>query len=521
MMMSKRPHICSKENERFCKNIKVMQLALLIGIALSGFVYLCTRTVDPDTWFILNNGHYILENGFPIANPFTMHDDLPIIISQWATAVAEYLAYKAGSFKGLAIVMAALLITAAFCLNQLIWCLLGYDRKKCDAQERYNTLILLGAMFVLLIPFFTLRPSMISIIVVALELLLLEKFNRAGNWKYLIALPILSVVEVNFHTSLYPVVFLPMIAYLAHFILEIFRHPKQWKDSSFWVSYKKDLQLFAWGIASAISGIANPYGIKGCSFLFDSIGTATQGNVISELQVPALDSVTTLIFLSFAALVLVEKGTRLQENKKAPYNRFHFWLYIGGCLLYIMAIRNLWMWTLFTLPLATDLVKAYPNIVNGCKNRWSNWVKGNIPWTIGMLVIYLVVFGACTTNVSNLGTVADSSATPVSIADYFDRQGVDKENTAIFAGFNNGAYLEWRGYKTFIDARPELYPDAYKEYIDLLAGELDPAEFVTKYQFDYIVLSDVESGLNHYIPYLDGYQKIYSDEYATLYQRIP
>jgi len=62
-----------------------------------GAVYARTAVsgLDSDVWFILNNGRYICENGFPTINPFTIHEGLPVVLSQPLTAIGEidYMAF--------------------------------------------------------------------------------------------------------------------------------------------------------------------------------------------------------------------------------------------------------------------------------------------------------------------------------------------------------------------------------------------------------------------------------------------
>src|SRR5699024_2244011 len=50
---------------------------------------------------------------------------------------------------------------------------------------------------------------------------------------------------------------------------------------------------------------------------------------------------------------------------------------------------------------------------------------------------------------------SDSADTPVKAADYLEGKGA--EGARIFTTFNAGGYFEYRGFRCFIDARPELY----------------------------------------------------------------
>ena len=42
---------------------------------------------DNDLWFILGSGRFVLENGFPYTEPFTMHENINFVLEQWLTDV--------------------------------------------------------------------------------------------------------------------------------------------------------------------------------------------------------------------------------------------------------------------------------------------------------------------------------------------------------------------------------------------------------------------------------------------------
>ena len=36
-----------------------------------------------DIWFLLNHGKYVLNNGFPSIEPFTIHQNFSFVMQQW------------------------------------------------------------------------------------------------------------------------------------------------------------------------------------------------------------------------------------------------------------------------------------------------------------------------------------------------------------------------------------------------------------------------------------------------------
>ena len=60
---------------------KALSLLLLIPCLTIG------KNLNNDIWFILNCGKYVVQNGIPNIEPFTIHEGLSFVMQQWLTAV--------------------------------------------------------------------------------------------------------------------------------------------------------------------------------------------------------------------------------------------------------------------------------------------------------------------------------------------------------------------------------------------------------------------------------------------------
>ena len=101
------------------------------------------------------------------------------------------------------------------------------------------------------------------------------------------------------------------------------------------------------------------------------------------------------------------------------------------------------------------------------------------------------------------GFITDNSHAPSAAADYLDTYDGD---IILYAGFNNGAYMRFRGYDTYMDARPELYTkkmngkeDRLSEFI-AISGDADHdfASFIGRYGFTHMLVED-KSMLRYYL----------------------
>ena len=129
------------------------------------------------------------------------------------------------------------------------------------------------------------------------------------------------------------------------------------------------------------------------------------------------------------------------------------------------------------------------------------------------------------TSDEEISTNEDSVLTPIVAADYLDL--VARQKAVLYTEFNNGAYMEWRGYQVYMDARPELFQteingqeDVYTEYVNVQNGTIDYAEFLDKYGFTYLIVSD-GALLGMYLSLDTGYEVVVEGNGYTMYERIP
>ena len=101
----------------------------------------------------------------------------------------------------------------------------------------------------------------------------------------------------------------------------------------------------------------------------------------------------------------------------------------------------------------------------------------------------------------------------ISAVDILDKENVDKENAKIYSGFDDGGYLEYRGYKAYMDPRMEVFikanngkEDIFKEWYNLRNGDIKKRDFLDKYEFDYLVTIESEK---LYEPENDKYEMIF------------
>jgi hypothetical protein len=137
-------------------------LLFTICMMLSRFI------IENDTYWLVNTGKYILEHGFPATEPFTIHQGLDFSIQQWLTSVIFYFLFNLGgdillAIFDLFIYMSICIITYKICMN------LSSNNKL--VSNYISVFICLYLSF-----FISPRPQILSFLVFALEILILELY---------------------------------------------------------------------------------------------------------------------------------------------------------------------------------------------------------------------------------------------------------------------------------------------------------------------------------------------------------
>ena len=325
------------ENTLRFGNLKTKKVLLfLLGIP---FLFV-PESLDNDVWFLLNSGRYVFENGIPFTEPFTIHADFSFVMQQWLTASLFWLLYEnlgtAGLFA-LIIVCYGLIITVTYRL-----CL---RLSGGDFPVAYGVTFLISAS---VSSFMITRPFMISALLFALEIYLLESFIATGKNGYLFFLPILSLAEINFHAAMWPVLFVVLVPYwIDAFSFKVFFIRGQ--------GYPKKTLLIVTALM-VLAGFVNPYGLDAMFYLFRSYGYSEISNLVMEMKPANINNLTgkwifgTILFVTLV-YSLCRKGTsRLR----------YILLTLGMAYLAVSSVRGILFFSFFGVFPAEFLFEGRP-----------------------------------------------------------------------------------------------------------------------------------------------------------------
>lgn len=154
--------------------------------------------------------------------------------------------------------------------------------KYLSKNTTITSLLLILYIYFFVKGFTTSRPQILSYLIFTTELFLADRFINSKNKKYLYLLPILSLLEINLHASIW----LLQFCFLGVFLIEFIN--------------KKEIRrpLLITLIIMFISGLINPYGINAITYVFKSYGI----NIIN-INIQEMATVSVEYFLGKVVLL--------------------------------------------------------------------------------------------------------------------------------------------------------------------------------------------------------------------------
>lgn len=464
--------------------IKKNYLFCLLGIPLI-YILINLKAIDNDTWWLLNNGKYILHHGIFYIDPFSIHEGLHVVLQQWLFSLIIWIIYSWGEIP---------LIIFMF-IMAVIFEIIYY--KLCYTVSKNKTLsIFLTLVFMMLFKeFFTLRPQIFTYLSLIIDLLLLEKYALSDNKKYLYALPFISLIMINMHASMWIMQFL----FIGTFIVNAMVNQDERKDK-----YRlKPLIIVA--IIMFMVGFINPYGYKSVLYLLFSYGGSSSNLFILEMLKPTFATP----FLKCIIITIVLFMYLICFIKEYKIDIRHFFLLVG---LFVFAFMYYKSMIYYCLVFPYIFAYGFRDVTFNIKEISKKWLK------------LLISFSKCILMISIIIAVAFFFRSTVKKYDYhndyeetFDYiiDNYDKDEVVLYANYNNGGYAEFRGIKPYIDARAEVYMKKFNKKADILEESFSLNEeylekFIDKYHFTHFLIDDDDYLFKNYLSKSEEYELVYT-----------
>lgn len=480
-------------------NAKLMPAAIMLLFAVS-YIYLqlCSmRQCDYDTYYMISEGRRILSEGFTGTNPYLFFDDYYLPLQQWLYCVLLAL------FDGLDPSMIGITVFSAIQGMLLFWLIhrFVYAYSK-DRFWSYLAAILATAL-VNFGYFFTSRPENITLILLMIDMLALDRYKKTGKAGYLYILPVCVLAEMNLHASMWPFHFCVLLANA---------FPCIFKNSLDDNQVKPTKHLFI-AIALMIGALfLNPYGTENILYVFRSLNTFTHVQIFEQQPVQMLswNGIMACVTMIIAAVAWSRKLLRSTSA----------YAIIGFCFLGATSHHSAMFMPLAVAYLASDLAKKLHEKAEGRKA--ADTMPNGLWITVPLMALCLAAGVRQLVKEDRLHAYYHNDELD-SIVAYIDANDPDHESAIL--NFNDtGSYLEYNGFKNiFADTRPEALNMAINkkensmELMDILDygldtkayGYADIDDIVEEYDIRYILVPYDKSGwtrLRAYLDYTDKFE---------------
>jgi hypothetical protein len=460
-------------------------LPLWVGVGVYAvFVLAGNRLlIDPDTFWQITIGQWILDHGaVPHADvySFTMRGQ-PWISTQWLAQVAYAQAYAIAGWTG-PVVLASVCIAATFAL---------FTRYLARHLSESTTLVFAAAALALTVPHLLARPHVLALpVMVAWVGGLVASADRRGAPSFWL-LPLMTL-WANLHGG-----FVLGLALMAPIAVDAV-----WNAEA---SRRKALALrwAAFAVASLAASCVTPYG---------------WGSLLAARKILSLGEALPLImewrpadFSSLGPLeicLLLGFGLALVRGIALPPLRVL--LLLGMLHMALSQTRSL-----ETLALLAPLFLASPlaKQIGGAEDANP---RGSPPRLL-FASLAIVLLAGTLAYASMVRFEPHTKGSPVAAVAELKKLNFSR----VFNDYDFGGYLIANGVATFIDGRTELYGEKFFVDHNAASGLMKPENLfrlLDEYSIE-ATLMRTQSAATTLLDHMDGWQKLYTDDIATIHVR--
>lgn len=412
-----------------------------------------------DLPFFLSTGRYICENGFPYTNPFSVAEGLKIVVQQWLWDVVVYRLYGAGGYNAVCLLgIACAALACALCVP--VWRAVtgGEATGKVPAMPAAAAI---SASLMFALPWSSVRPSIATMCFLLATVCVMEGWRAAEEdhaWRRLWALPLMVAAHMQVHMAM---AWLDIAAILFYCVPEDGEAVKRLLTrETRGAELRRRLTPLAFDVISMAAMPLNPYGVDGMLYVFNSTGAASYAGAILEMQGPfssgdALGAWHACGIATCCAAPLAVGVLRARAGKtglRLDLAAFS----LAAALMTLFHVRNGWICYVLGVPMWAWALRGVDAAVvfgrKGHKVRLAGCMAAAIPAIALSLALGLL---GDPPNESTAWNVQGAYLDPV--LETVEEEAGGKDAVIFCSNWTDLNWLEWRGWKVLVDARPEIW----------------------------------------------------------------
>ncbi len=475
---------------------------LFIGI----FLMTLRPVADPDFWWHLRAGQWIAETGaIPRTDPFSLtFAGKPWVAHEWLSELFIYGLHRLGGLPVL-ILTFSLIITAAFYLVY---------RRSPGNPYIAGFALLLGAICTA--PVWGVRPQMLTLLFSSIYLFLLECYYEKRELKWIVPLPILTVLWINLHAgyAMGPGI---IAVYLGCDFAEWSWYQVAGSDKKF--RFREIVPAGIIFIASLLAVMLNPNGARMYIYPFETLTSPSMQRFIQEWFSPDFHQTEwqplALLLVLLPVIAIFGRGARIRLARTAL-------LFLFGYMA-LRSMRNVPLFILAAVPVMAELADA---ALHSARREFASKLSldaappPTLPRVLHILLIAFAIIAAAGRffMVTLEQAKTEREKYPAAAADW-----ILENHPAgnIYNTYGWGGYLIWRlrDYPVFIDGRADLYGDAFIEsYLQAYNAQPGWEQQLGSNNVN-LVLVETGSSIGNVLAQSLEWELVFFDENSLLFQR--
>jgi hypothetical protein len=483
--------------------------SLLVFVAMLLLFMLASRPlVDPDFWWHLRTGQYIVETGaIPHTDIFShAFFGREWVAHEWLSEIFIYAVHQALGYGGLVVTFSIIIVAA-------LW--VTYRECARRAGHPYVTgfALILGGLASA--PTWGVRPQMFSFLFASIFIAVLVDYLRNGNKGFIWWLLPLMILWVNMHAG-----FALGLALIALAIIGLMLDQWLAPDSECGPLWGRMRPLCLVWLACVMAVSLNPNGVRIYSYPFETLTSHAMMKYINEWFSPDFHE---LMFLPLAVLIFATFTVMVMSKERARPSELLLLSVTGFAAL--RSGRNVPFFALAAMPLLAEHSWSWLT-----SHRWGQWlvvpekreagaqaiikVLMNVvllvilPTTLCVLRVRQVIANRATTEAQNF---------PVAAVEFIRSS---RPPQPIYNEYGWGGYMIWKlhpEYRVYIDGRADVYGDQFiEEFLRTHDGEGNWRAPLDRYGVRTVVVNP-RAALASLLRQEEGWSKVFEDQQAAIF----
>ena len=502
------------ENEKMIKRRKKFVFFFLIWICIFA-IGLVKKSFQNDTFYTIEIGELILNNGIDMLDHFSFHSNLPYTYPHWLYDLFIYLCYMIGGYT---------MIHVSTVLLLLIVLVLVF---KLNIKITNNYSVSAFATFICALAlsgFATARAQLVSYLIFTLQIYLIESFLNSGKKRNLLGLIFISWLVCNIHVAVWPFYFIIFLPYLAEYVISFIISKIKLKKNNKFINFLKNKfvleknknikWLFGTMILSILTGLFTPIGDTPYTYMINMMMSNAQEYVKEHQMITWINSPFTIIIAGETLFLSIISKVKLRD----------FFMICGLSLMSVIAVRHISLLALIgTICFARLFSMFFDNYGFDVDDKIVKFFCRK--WVAIISFVIVIIGSGIITNYQLNQDFVNEEYYPIKAVEYI-KENIDIDEMRIFNEYNFGSYLLHHDIPVFIDSRADLYTaefnglsyDIFDDY------HYSPSNYTEVFKFyditHVLIYNNDENAIYNAMKNDNNFNILYEDDHFVLYERL-